>query len=202
MGSGVVKCNVAYRMPLIGACQFESVMTWNWSEWGKRIWPISILILFVSLYSLYLQITANRPKLVLTSTTLSINKEGANVSMSWNNNGKISVHNGTVTLFTINENARRYETYGGKLIANGNLTTLVPIFGNGGAEIAVDMAKFLGVFFACTELYDDDNERYVQLFFFRPREGSPETPSRVLEEVSLATLLNIRDRRLIKRLCH
>jgi hypothetical protein len=142
---------------------------------GKGAWIPILLVaslgLTVSLYNLYLSIKADRPKLVSMEATLFENsnaKPPEIVVFNWNNMGKRSALRGTVTLFTVSDDGNRQEKLGQSEISPANSsTTLTPTFGYGSARISVNMQKFLGLFLACVEYYDEESNPYKQNFLIR-----------------------------------
>jgi hypothetical protein len=144
--------------------------------WSPRIWPATILItlciLGVALYNLYLVFAADRPKLISTEARLYVDQQ-ANprelVRFGWANTGKRTAHRGTATLYTIHENGGEPPIkFGvGEINSGGgdkDRIPIQPIFGRGSTTIAVDMSKFLGVFLVCTTYYDDADYQYYQEF--------------------------------------
>jgi hypothetical protein len=76
-------------------------------------------------------------------------------------------------LFTVSEDGNEQEKFGLSEITadwQSTSTTLVP-FGNGYAQMPVDMNKFLGLFLVCAKYYDQANHSYRQAFLFR--RGAP-----------------------------
>jgi len=169
-------------------------MQWNTLErWSPRIWPLTIVIgvsvLIVALYNLCLTVRADRPQLVSTEARIFVNPN-ANppelVRFTWGNMGKRSALRGTAILFTITEDGNRHETFEkSEITAAGHSTTLTPTFGYGGAQMRVDMKKYLGLFLACVEYYDEVNNPYQQPFLFR-LSTQPTTDTR-LDEVPSST---------------
>jgi len=137
---------------------------------SPRVWPatvlISIFILCITAYNLYLTRSADRPLLVTTGATLFLNpdaKPPEMVRFTWGNMGRRTALRGSATLFTISEDRRQHEKLGRGEITTGGPTgssTLTPTFGYGSAEMTVDMHKFLKFFLVCIEYHDDRNTLY------------------------------------------
>jgi hypothetical protein len=127
----------------------------------------------IALYLNYdTQHRANRPELVLIEATLSENPTitpSAQADLTWANVGQRSAQRGTATLFTVsNDGARRekFEKSQITAVSRTTNTTLTPV-SRGTVHISPDMRRFLGLFLACVEYYDEKNNSYEQTFLLR-----------------------------------
>jgi hypothetical protein len=133
---------------------------------------IGLCVLVISGATFCLTISADRPDFSWIDGSLFVSSQ-ATVSLTWNNTGKRPAYMATVTLFSINEDGKRHETFGEKKEIQvreflRETRTITPTDFGTAANIVVDMNKFLGFILACVEYHDHEQNVYEQNYLFKP----------------------------------
>jgi hypothetical protein len=185
-------------------------MTARSINWDRRIniaaLVVSAAVLFITGYGLYLQISGDRPVLTLDNAGflfLDLDPEEARIPFrhyvtvraSFNNTGKIPIHHGEVSVFTITTAGGQRKLLGESQIRSASgpgfgtgLSVLIPgAFGTSDTGIDVSQ-RFLERLLLCVKYRDPSDKDYEQPFLLRPVTGSLDG-STPLEKLPLSNQL-------------
>jgi hypothetical protein len=145
---------------------------------GLLILLVSIVSLYLSVRSYYLQQQTNMPKLVSIWPKLYSNTQPASVVLGWFNTGMKPTIGGRALLFTVNKDITKWKRIGEAPIKGG-------LPGNGAtAKFSMDMHESLELFLVCANYADDNNAIYRQAYVYRlgaPTDDPNEIP--LIEEL-------------------
>ena len=148
---------------------------------GLLILIISIISLYFSIQSYYIQERTKMPNLISIWPRLYSNTQPASVALGWFNTGRKPAMGGRALLFTVDKNITKWKKIGEAPI-NGGLV------GNGAvARFSMDMHQSLELLLVCAIYADDDNTNYQQVYLYRlgtPTDGPNEIP--LVEELQVS----------------
>ena len=149
---------------------------------GQRVGLLILLVSMISLYfsvrSYYLQQQANIPNLVSIWPKLYSNTQPESIVLGWFNTGMKPTIGGRALLFTVNKDVTKWKKIGEAPIKGGRPR-------NGAtAKFSMDMHQSLELFLVCVNYADDNNTNYREAYVYRlgtPTDDPNEIP--LIEEL-------------------